>query len=89
MTMNPNERSKVQQMISRFKESDEPLPANMAVFRDEQGKMLYAGLISKWPLIIAADIEWGEVREMDATKPPFAGKNVKFYSPPFKDTDRG
>jgi hypothetical protein len=32
-------------------------------------------------MIISTHAEWGEVKEMDATKEPFAGKRVKFFSP--------
>jgi hypothetical protein len=55
--------------------------ANMAVFYNENDTMLYAGIIEEWPMIIAADIEWGMVDRKDATKPPFARKKVKFFSP--------
>jgi hypothetical protein len=32
-------------------------------------------------MIVSTDVDWGEVREMDATKEPFAGKTVRFFSP--------
>ena len=81
MAMNRDERLKMQKLLERFVESNEPTKANMAVFSDQQGKLLYAGLITEWPMIVSTDAEWGEVREMDATKEPFAGKSIKFYSP--------
>jgi hypothetical protein len=52
----------------------------MAVFSDDQGKILYAGIISEWPKFISTDIEWGSVQELDTTQPPFAGKKIKFYT---------
>jgi|SRR5258706_9984213 hypothetical protein len=51
-----------------------------SVFSNKKGKILYAGLITEWPMVIST-AERGEVREMDATKEPFAGKRVKFFSP--------
>lgn len=81
MTMNRSERSKMEKLLERFVESNEPKQGNMAVFSDEQGTILYAGIIADWPTIISTDIEWGAVKEMDTTKPPFTGKTVRFFSP--------
>jgi len=80
MTMKLDERLKIQKLLARFLEADKPLPGNMAVFSDDQGKILYAGIISVWPKFISTDIEWGSVQELDTTQPPFAGKKVKFYT---------
>ena len=80
MTMKLDERLQMQALLKRLLEAKEPLPGNMAVFTDEQEKILYAGIISEWPMIISTDAEWGAVKEMDTTKPPFVGKTVKFYT---------
>jgi hypothetical protein len=81
MIMNPGELIRIQELLKRFTASDKPTKANMAVFYDEKGKMLYAGIISNWPIFITTDIEIGEVKEMDATKEPYASKAVRFFSP--------
>jgi hypothetical protein len=81
MTMNRDERLNLRKVLERSVESNKPMTANIAVFSDEQGQPLYAGIITEWPMIVSTDIEWGEVREMDATKEPFAGKSVRFFSP--------
>ena len=81
MAMNRDERLKFTKLLERMQESDSPTMANTAVFYDEQDTILYAGIISEWPMIITTDIEWGKVEEKDATKEPFAGKKVKFFSP--------
>jgi hypothetical protein len=80
MVMNRDERLKMQQLLDRILESNTPTQGNIAVFLDEQDTLLYSGMISEWPMIIAVDVEWGEVKEMDATKAPFAGKKVKLYT---------
>ena len=80
MAMGADERTKMKDLLKRLREAKEPLKGNLAVFTDEQGKLLYAGFISEWPKIISTDIEWGAVKEMDTTEPPFAGKRVKFYT---------
>jgi hypothetical protein len=82
MTMGRAERLKMQQVLKeRFVESNKPTMANTAVFYDQQDNILYAGIITEWPMIISTDIEWGKVMELDASKEPFAGKTVKFFSP--------
>jgi hypothetical protein len=81
MAMSRDERLKMQKVLERFVESNEPTKGNVAVFVDEQGTFLYSGIISEWPMIIATDREWGKVMELDATKEPFVGKKVRFFSP--------
>ena len=81
MAMNREGRLKLQKVLDRCTESNTPTKANIAVFSNKKGKILYAGLITEWPMVISRDAEWGEVREIDTTKEPFAGKTVKFFSP--------
>lgn len=85
MVMTNSERRTVQAMLDKtFIESDQPTMANLAVFYDENDRMLYSGIIKEWPIIIAVDQEWGEVKEMDTTKEPFTEKKVRrvrFFSP--------
>ena len=81
MTMNRDERLNLRKVLERSVESNKPTTANIVVFSDEQGQPLYAGIITEWPMIVSTDVEWGEVREMDATKGPFTGKSVRFFSP--------
>jgi hypothetical protein len=81
MTMNRDERLNLRKVLERSVESNKPMTANIAVFSDEHGQPLYAGTITEWPMIVSTGVEWGEVREMDATKQPFAGKTVRFFSP--------
>ncbi len=82
MSMGRKERIQTQAMLQqRYVESNKPTQANMAVFYDEQDHIVYAGIVTDWPMIISTDIEWGKVMELDATKEPFAGKTVKFFSP--------
>ena len=61
MTMNRDARLKLRKLLERFVESNEPTKANTAVFSDEQGTVLYAGIITEWPMIISTHAEWGEV----------------------------
>jgi len=70
-----------QVLAERFVESNAPTQANTAVFYDAQDNIVYAGIITTWPMIITTDIEWGKVMELDSSKEPFAGKKVKFFSP--------
>jgi hypothetical protein len=81
MVMNRDERLRFKKLLEIMQESDSPTMGNTAVFLDEQGTILYAGIISEWPMLVSVDIEWGKVEERDATKEPFAGKKVKFFSP--------
>lgn len=81
MVMSRNERLTIAKLLEKFIESASPTMGNMAVFYDDNETMLYAGIIKEWPIIISTDVEWGQVEEKDATKEPFAGKNVKFFSP--------
>ncbi len=82
MTMSSEERRKIKGLIDGgFIESDSPTIGNMALFYDEHDIMVYAGIIENWPTIIATDVEWGQVERKDATKQPFAGKKVRFFSP--------
>lgn len=81
MTMNARECQQIEALANRLGESDTPNKGNLVVFYDEQDRMLYSGIVAEWPTIIATDIEWGEVKELDATKEPFAGKRVRFFDP--------
>jgi hypothetical protein len=81
MIMNRDVRLRFKKLLEKMHESDSPTMGNTAVFLDEQGTILYAGTISEWPMIKSTDIEWGKIGERDATKEPFAGKKVKFFSP--------
>ena len=81
MVMSRDERFRFKKLMTKLQESDSPTAGNTAVFSDEQGTLLYAGIITNWPTIISVDVEWGVVKEMDATKEPFAGKKVRFFSP--------
>jgi hypothetical protein len=80
MAMNIDAQLELQKVLDRCIESNAPTKANIVVFSNEKGKIVYAGLITDWPMVISSDAEWGEVREMDATNEPFAGKTVKFFS---------
>jgi hypothetical protein len=80
MVMDSDERRTMNDLLSRFQESDTPQPGHIAVFYDDKDTMLYAGIIEEWPMIISADIEWGEMQRKDASKEPFAGRTVKFLS---------
>ena len=81
MVMSRSERSRFKELLKHMQESDSPTEGNLAVFSDEQGTTLYAGIIVNWPMIVSTDAEWGKVEERDATKEPFAGKNIQFFSP--------
>lgn len=81
MVMSVQERGQIKELLHHFLESDQPEKGNMAVFYDENDTMIYAGIIQAWPLIIATDIEWGQVEVKDTSKEPFAGKKVRFFEP--------
>lgn len=81
MSMGRDERARFRRLLERMRETNGPEKGDTATFWDEKGTLLYAGIISEWPMMISVDAEWGKVQEMDATKPPFAGKTVRFYSP--------
>ena len=80
MAMGREEQAQLRKLIKRFVESSEPTEGHLATFWENEGVPVYAGIISKWPMIASTDREWGSVQELDAIKPPFAGKVVKFYS---------
>jgi hypothetical protein len=82
MAMNADERRQIKAMLERdFIEVSKSDPANMAIFYDDNDKMMYSGIIEKWPVIVAVDIEWGKVKQMDTSKEPyFTGKKVRFFS---------
>lgn len=82
MAMNADERRQIKEMLDRdFIEVSKSEQGNMAVFYDDHGTMLYSGIISDWPTMVAVDIEWGFVKGMDTSKEKyFAGKKVKFFS---------
>lgn len=82
MVMSSQERDQVKALLRLgFKESTQPDAGNMAVFYDESDRMIYAGIIKEWPIIIATDVEWGKVELKDTLKEPFTGKKIKFFSP--------
>jgi hypothetical protein len=52
MTMGRKERIQVGAMLQqKYVESDKPTQANMAVFYDERDQIVYAGIITNWPMI--------------------------------------
>ncbi len=84
MAMNRDGRLELQKVLGRCMESNTPTKANIAVFSNEKGKILYAGFITEWPMVISTDAEWGEVREIDATKEPFAGGQILLATTDFE-----
>lgn len=80
MAMSFTDRMQKWKLLRRdYTLSNQPSPGNVAIFFDED-QMAHAGVIIKWPLIMAADSESGIADQMDAFSPPLAGKEVRFYS---------
>jgi hypothetical protein len=52
MAMNRDAQMALQTVLDRCIESNTPTKANIVVFSNEKGKLLYAGLITDWPLVI-------------------------------------
>lgn len=64
MAMNADERRRIKEMLDKdFIEVSKSEPANMAIFYNDKDEMLYSGIIQNWPVIIAVDIEWDEVKQ--------------------------
>jgi hypothetical protein len=62
MVMSLDERFRFKNLMTKLQESDSPTAGNTAVFSDDQGTLLYAGIITDWPTVISVDVEWGVVK---------------------------
>lgn len=78
--MTLDRRIRFKKLLSHCSEATEPSKGDFAVFLNDRGELNYTGIITEWPMIVTADIELGEAKELDATKAPFADKTIRYFS---------